>query len=68
MPDLKSGDDGRQRQAIDLRNRAEELRAVGENTRNAEARRILMDLANEADQRAGQLEGEVARSGARPKP
>jgi hypothetical protein len=56
MPDMDTAQKVLERQALDQRNRAEELRTVAENTRNAAARRVLLDLAREADQMAARIE------------
>jgi len=44
------------RKALSLRNRAEELRTAGETTRSDQARRILLNLAREADEAARRIE------------
>lgn len=54
-----------ERQALDYRNKAEELRTVGENTRSPEARRILLGLADDADRAAAAIETQLK---ALPKP
>ena len=56
MPDTESTRTYLERQALDWRARAEEFRTVGENTRSAKARRILLDLAKTWDEMASQLE------------
>lgn len=45
-----------QRQALDYRNKAEELRTTGETMRSDEARRILLALAADADRMAESVE------------
>ena len=48
-----------QRQALDLRNKAEALRTHGESLRTTQARRILIDLAADADRMAEHLEARM---------
>jgi hypothetical protein len=54
-----------QRQALEYRNKAEELRVTGDNTRSVEARGILLRLANDADRMAEKIEIEMRAIAAR---
>ncbi len=65
MPDRESARLILERQALDSCERAEELRTVGENTRNPQARRSLLGLADDADAMADRIE-ERARALGRP--
>jgi hypothetical protein len=47
------------RQAADWRQRAEELRTVGEHTNNPAARQTLLDLAHDWDEMAGRAEARL---------
>jgi hypothetical protein len=50
-----------ERQALEHRNRAEELRTVGENALRPETRRILLNLADSSDRLAAELEASIKR-------
>jgi hypothetical protein len=56
MPDTVATRRFLERQALDWRDRAEEFRTVGENTRSPQARQILLELARNWDDMAGKLE------------
>ena len=53
-----------EQQALDYRHRAEELRVVGEGTKRPGARRILLELADDADRLAAGIERRLTARGA----
>jgi hypothetical protein len=59
VPDAEEARRLLQRQALDYRQRAEQFRTVGENTRSAAARRALLDLAVAADKMATEIEQSI---------
>ena len=66
MPEVEKTRSLQEQQALDYRNRAEELRTVGEGTKSPGARRILLDLADDADKMASAIEQRI--KGASPPP
>ena len=60
MPDLETARSFLAQQALDARARAEKFRTFGENTRSPVARRLLCDIADDADRFATQTERRLA--------
>ena len=59
MPETEYTRSFLEQQALDARQRAEKFRTVSETTGSAEAKRILRDLAEAADQFAARLERHI---------
>ncbi len=59
MPDTEKARSVLEQQALDYRARAEQLRTVGETLGSQNARRILLDLASEADRMATKIEAQI---------
>jgi hypothetical protein len=61
MPDREQARSFLEQQALDARERAERFRTVSEGSRSLEAKRILADIAEAADQFAARLERQIQR-------
>ena len=64
MPETARARSSLEQQALDYRNRAEQLRVVGEGTKRPGARRILLELADDADRLAAGIEERLKAWGA----